>query len=413
MKDATDLAKAVRSNTIVLAACMALSWAVVQLVVALSAVILSHLIGQTAFGGFAPSLFLLSWAAASLLMGRFMDARGRAMGLRIGFAIGTVGAMLVYLGTKSESFPVFLLGLILVGSCAGTINLARAGAADMYPPARRARGISFVLLGAAFGAIISPIAFTPLLAAIRSGSGGLASPWPVAAALLGTGFIVTFGIRIDPINISRRLASGGQTVNDPREQPSRPFRKLIRLPSVLPALAAAVVAQGVMTGLMSITGLIMVGHGHELSAVALVMSAHFLGMFGLVLVAGQVVDRLGCRRSIVLGLLILACGVLLLMASPGLGTVLLALFTIGLGWNFAFVGSTAVLADAAQPLERARLLGFNDFAAINMGALGAALCGVILGMVGLVPLVLVGAFLSLLPIAGMLPRRVREAHPTL
>ena len=82
-------------------------------------------------------------------MGRFMDRRGRATGLRAGFAVGVVGTALVFVGIGNGSVVAFLLGLICVGMCGGTINLARAGAADMYPPERRARGISYVLLGAA------------------------------------------------------------------------------------------------------------------------------------------------------------------------------------------------------------------------------------------------------------------------
>jgi len=406
---ALDPAADVRRNTIILAACMGLSWAVVQLVVALSAIILSHLTGQISLGGFAPGLYLMIWALASFFMGRFMDTRGRAMGLRLGFVAGVAGAALVYVGTNVESVALFLLGLCLIGACSGTINLARVGAADMYPPARRARGISFVLLGAAFGAIISPIAFAPMLADAGSGS-GLAAPWLVAAALLAAGVIVTFGIRIDPIEIGRRVAARDQAAGGASVEPARALRELIRLPSVLPSLIAAVLSQAVMAAFMSVTGLIMVGHGHDVVAVTLVMSAHFLGMFGLVLVAGQLVDRLGRRRSIVLGLLVLAIGVFLLLAGQGMETMLPALFIIGLGWNLAFVGSTAVLADAARPLERARLLGFSDFAAIGMSALGAAVCALILGAAGLVPLVLTGVFLSLLPIAGMLSHRAKDVQ---
>ncbi|PIR82661.1 hypothetical protein COU20_01300 [Candidatus Kaiserbacteria bacterium CG10_big_fil_rev_8_21_14_0_10_59_10] len=402
-----DLTADVRRNTAILAACMGLSWAVVQLVVALSAVIFAYLTGEASLGGLAPGLYLMSWAVASFIMGRFMDTHGRAKGLRLGFAAGVAGAILVHAGTSIESSVLFLFGLCLVGACSGTVNLARVGAADMYPPARRARGISFVLLGAAFGAIASPIAFAPML--IGAGSGAeLAAPWFAAAALLAVGAVITFGIRIDPIEVGRRIALRAQTVGATGAEPARKLRELIALPTVLPAMIAAVLSQAVMAAFMSITGLIMVGHGHDAVAVTIVMSAHFLGMFGLVLVAGQLVDRLGRRLSIIAGLLILAFGVLLLLAGQGMGTVLPALFIIGLGWNLAFVGSTAVLADAVRPLERARLLGFNDFAAISLSALGAAVCALILGLAGLVPLVLVGVFLSLLPIAGLLSNKANE-----
>lgn len=239
----------------------------------------------------------------------------------------------------------------------------------------------------------------------------LGTPWLVAAALLCTGMAVTFAIRIDPVHIGRRLAAGGQNAQGPDGLPARPLLQLLQLPLVLPALTAGVVAQGVMAALMSVTGLIMVGNGHELPSIALVMSAHFLGMYGLVLVVGQLVDRLGRQVSIVAGLPVLALGVLLLLTGPGLGAVIAALFTIGLGWNVAFVGATAVLADAGRPAERARLLGFHDFAAIIMGAIGAAVCAAILGAAGLVPLVLIGMVLALLPIAGMLPRKAASAQP--
>ncbi|MBI2304312.1 MAG: MFS transporter [Chloroflexi bacterium] len=402
------LARVIRYNTVVLALCMALGWSVVQLVMGSSAVTLSHLTGSTAWGGLAPGVFLLSWAIASLFMGRLMDARGRAVGLRAGFAIGVVGTALVYGGVTLESVLAFLSGLTLVGICCGTVNLARAGGADMYPRERRARGISFVLLGAAVGAIISPIVFAPLLAGVHGGTGG--APWLVVEALLVGGLVITYGIRIDPVQISKQLNVDRSGTADDGAL-ARPLRRLIRLPTVPGILFAAVVAQGVMTSLMSIIGVIMIESGHDLAAVSLSMSVHFVGMFGLVLVAGQVVDWLGRQRSIVLGLLILAFGVLALVASPGLEAVLPGMLLIGVGWNVSFVGSTTMLSDATRPVERARLLGFSDFASASMAALGAVLAGVLLGLAGLIPLVMVGSVLVLLPMAVMLSARPNVPQP--
>ena len=384
---------------------MALSWAVVQLTAAVSAVTLSQLTGRTSLGGIAPGIFLASWAVASLQMGRFMDRRGRATGLRAGFAVGVVGTALVFVGTSNGSVVAFLLGLICVGMCGGTINLARAGAADMYPPERRARGISYVLLGAAVGAIISPIAFSPLLAGVRSGTGALAIPWLVAGGLLALGALVTFGIRIDPVEIAARGTSNVAQA----KLPQRSLGTLVRLPAVAPAMFAAVVSQAIMSGLMTVIGLVMVQRGHDFGAVALTMSVHFVGMFGLVLVAGHVVDWLGRQRSIMLGLLVMTGGVLILLTSPGLQALLPGMFAIGLGWNLAFVGSTAVMGDAAGPHERAGLLGFNDFVATAAAAIVAVLAGMVLGMGGFIPLALTAATVSLLPLAFLRRSRGRPA----
>jgi MFS family permease len=349
-------------------------------------VTVSRLTGEPSLGGFGPGLVLVSWSLASLFMGRFMDSRGRALGLRLAFAAGTAGTAVVYAGAHIESLAIFLIGLALVGMCAGTVNLARAGAADMYPPARRARGISLVLSGAAVGAIISQLVFAPMLADVRGGSGDLATPWLAAGALLAAGIFVTFVIRVDPIQIAKAMAAAATGAEPACIAPVRALQGLVRLPYVQSALVAAVLSQAAMAALMSITGLMMVDHGHALSAVSVVMSAHFFGMFALVLVAGQIVDRVGRRQSIIFGLIILTCGALLLLASSALVAMIPALFLVGVGWNLAFVGSTSVLADAATARERGKLLGFNDFVAMNVSAVFTMLFAVVYGEAALVPI---------------------------
>lgn len=405
---AGSMAAVVRRNVAVLGVSLAASWAVVQLVAAVSAVTLARLTYVTSTGGIAPGVFLFSWALASLGMGQFMDAHGRAPGLRAGFALGVAGALVVFAGITIESVSTFLAGLLLVGACCGTVNLARAGAADMYPPARRARGISYVLAGAGLGAIASPIVFAPMLRGVRSGAAEMDAPWLIAAALLAAGFVVTFAIRIDPIEIARRAAGAGTAPALPGAA-RRPLPEILRTPGVLPALFAAVVSQAVMSSLMTVIGLTMVAHGHDLASVTATMSAHFVGMFGLVLVAGRVVDGIGRTRSIVIGLLILAGGLLILVTSPAFLVVMLGMFAIGIGWNLAFVASTAVLADAARPLERARLLGFSDFGAMAAAAAATVLAGALLGMAGLNALVAVAACLTLTPLLPLLIPRPRTA----
>jgi MFS family permease len=405
---ADETAGIVRRNTIVLALCMALSWAVVQLYAALGAVTLATL-ARPAVAGFAPAVFLGTWAVATLVVGRFMDRHGRAAGLRLGFLVGAVGSASVFLGTRNELVALFLLGMGLVGGGAGAVNLARAGAADMYPPERRGRGVSYVLVGAAFGAILGPIAFTPLLAGGGRDPATLAGPWVPAAAVMLAGVALTFAIRVDPIRIARQRAPAGGVV-----PPLRSLAALWRLPIVRAAVVVAVLAQGVMSTMMSIVGVALVDHGHELSAVALTMSSHFLGMFGLVLVVGPVVDRIGRDRAILGGMVVLAIGCLGLAVGLELGSAVPAMFAIGVGWNLAFVAATAMISDATEPHERARLLGFADFLAIAAAAGGSVVAGAILGTVGSGPMALGGAALALLPVTVFLftrPRRARVSAP--
>jgi MFS family permease len=396
---ADDTAVIVRRNTIVLALCMTLSWAVVQLFAALGAVTLATL-SRPAVAGFAPAVFLGSWAVATLLVGGFMDRHGRAPGLRLGFLVGASGCALVFVGTRGESVPLFLLGMALVGAGAGAVNLARAGAADMYPPERRGRGVSYVLVGAAFGAILGPIAFTPLLAGGGRDPATLAGPWVPAAVVMLAGAALTLAIRVDPIKIGRR-----RTPAEGAPPALRPLPELLGLPVVRAALVAAVLAQGVMSTMMSIVGVALVDHGHDLAAVAATISSHFLGMFALVLVVGSVVDRIGRDRAILGGMIVLAIGCLGLTFGVALGTAVPAMFAIGVGWNVAFVAATAMLSDATQPHERGRLLGFVEFVAIATAAGGSIVAGAMLGTIGPRAMAGVGAALALLPVVVFLVAR--------
>ena len=61
-----------------------------------------------------------------------------------------------------------ILGFALTGAASGIALLIRTAAGDMYPPERRARGISYVLFGSVFGAILGPAVFGPLFAGPRA-----------------------------------------------------------------------------------------------------------------------------------------------------------------------------------------------------------------------------------------------------
>jgi MFS family permease len=404
----------VRRNTLVLAASVGLAWVVIQLMAGLAAVMMSHLSGVAALAGFAPGVWLLGHAAGGYLVGRAMDAWGRRNGLMLAFLTGAAGTTLVFLSLLLESLALFLVALVVTGVGTGGTNLARAAGADMYPPQRRARGITFVLVGAAFGAIGAPLLFAPMLAGARSHDpGALAAPWPLATGVLLAGALLLLVIRVDPREVARRLGVAAGVSEAAAAERPRPLSEMLALPMVPLALLAAVVAQGVMTATMAIVGLVLVDHGHDLGSVSITMSAHFLGMFGLVLVVGTLVDRIGRFVSVLVGLVVMAGGAMLMLLGVELLTVMPAMFLVGIGWNIAFVASTAILADAARPNERGRLLGFSDSVAIAIAAVMSVGAGLMVGTIGLTSLIVVGAALALVP-AGLIAanRRRLDGLPT-
>ncbi len=361
--------------------------------------------------GFGPAIALTFWAVATLLVGRYMDARGRAAGLRLGFIAGAVGCLLLFFAIGGRSLPLYLLGLAVVGGGGGAVNLARAGAGDMYPPERRARGISFVLIGAAFGAILGPVAFTPLLARTGADLDVLAPPFLAAGAIMLAGGALTFVIRVDPMEVARRIREQIGSGAPATAAPARPIREVLRVPLVRAAVVAALISQAVMTGIMSTVALHLRDHGHGWPEVAVTMSAHFLGMFALVLVVGRLVDRIGRERAIIIGFLILSAGAVALLAEAEIRWIAPAMLAVGLGWSVGFVAATAMMADATAPAERAGLLGFADFVAVGSSVVASLLAGVVIGVFGMGALAIVGTAVAMIPVVIFAAGRHRVQAP--
>jgi MFS family permease len=121
-------------------------------------------------------------------------------------------------------------------------------------------------------------------------------------------------------------------------------------------------------------------------------------MFGLTLVVGNIVDRMGRMRALLGGLLLLGFSTLsIVCAAESIAATSVALFGIGLGWNFSYVAATAELTERTGPAERGKILGFTDLLAGLFGAALASLGGIALATVGLVGIGVAGLTLAVAP----------------
>ncbi len=144
---------------------------------------------------------------------------------------------------------------------------------------------------------------------------------------------------------------------------------------MIPALLAAQASFAVMVAVMTLTGAVVVDHhGHAGHHVFPIIGAHVVGMYALVIVVGDAIDRIGRTRSLAGGLALMAVSVISLLWIESVFATAVALFGLGLGWNFSFVAATAELADSTHASERGRLLGFNDLLSGATGA-GAGAAG--------------------------------------
>ena len=393
------LAHVVRRNTLLLSAAMAVTSATLQLVAAVATITFDLVIGIEGLLGLGPAIFLVSAALTTLPAGRAMDRVGRVPVLAVGSVAGIAGSLVTALGARTVSAWAVILGFVLVGAASGTILLSRAAAGDMYPPERRGRGIAWVLFGSIFGAILGPAVFSPLFAGKELEPDSLVVPWLVGAGFMATGLALFLNVRPDPKAIAERIASSPRTSADK----AAPLAEILRRPGVVPALLGALASFGVMAGVMNLTGYAVVHeHGHDQADVFPIVGAHVLGMYALVLVVGNVVDRIGGTGVLVGGLALMGASCAALSFAESVAATALALFALGLGWNLSFVAATTALVNRSAPYERGKLLGFNDLASSLLGASLALLGGLALQGLGLVVLAAGMTVIVLAPAAFIL-----------
>jgi MFS family permease len=203
-------------------------------------------------------------------------------------------------------------------------------------------------------------------------------------------------LRPDPRDIGRELAqlypdAHGNAV------PSRSISTLLHVPGIMVAMSAMIFGQLIMVGLMVITSLHMQDLNHPLTAISLVISSHTFGMYAFSIFSGQLADRWGRAPVIIVGAATLILASIAAPLSPDVLPISVALFLLGLGWNFCYVGGSALLSDQLSPVERARTQGFNDLLIGLTSAVGSLASGVVFAGMGFAAVGIACAVIALIP----------------
>ncbi len=352
------------------------------------------------WAGVPTAVYLLAGAFSAFGWGYVFDAIGRRGGLVTGLSTGVVGSSVTFYAIAIHSFPLFLIGMALMGVANAAVQLGRFAAAEVNLPEHRGRAISNVVIGGTVGSVIGPFVAGPAGGLVGSwGIDELAGAYLVAAILFAIGAVVVFiGLRPDPREIGKEVAEKfPETVAGTGEV--RSVLQILRQPAAMVAVISMVLGQMVMVLVMVITSLHMRGHNHGLPDISLVISSHTFGMYAFSIVSGRLADRWGRGVVILIGssTLIIAC--LAATISPDVLPLSVALFLLGLGWNFCFVGGSTLLADQLSPLERSRTQGFNDLLVGLASALGSLESGFIFASLGYNMMAYVSAAFALVPFA--------------
>jgi len=301
-------------------------------------------------------------------MANLMQNHGRALGFTIGSMGGALGGAVCALGLYVDSFPIFLAGSFLIGIYMSAHGFYRFAATDTASVEFRPKAISYVMVGGLFAAIAGPqlVKFTQ----------DALSPVPFAG-----GYLTLMAINICSVWIFRFL-----DIPKPEKQTAtnqgRSRFELLKTPRILVAMICAMVGYSLMNLSMTSTPLAVVGCGFTTNDAADIVSAHVLFMFIPSFFTGHLIARFGVEKIIAAGLAILFCSGAVALAGVELENFFIALILLGIGWNFSFIGGTAMLASAHAPEERARVQGMNDFAVFGMVTLASLSSGLLMNCSG-------------------------------
>jgi len=310
------------------------------------------------------STVVLAAALTTIPAAMLMKRVGRRSGFMLGAAIALAGMIVSSYAIWIESFWLFVAGTFVIGINGGFAQYYRFAAADAARPEFRARAISLVIAGGIVAAIAGP-------QLVRS-TNDLFAPVP----LLGS-YLALIGVAVAAIATLSMLSVPAPSEED-AHVPSRPMAKIARNPVFLVAAMSGMVGYAVMSLIMTATPVAMIGCGFAVGDAAQVIQWHVLAMFVPALFTGDVIKRLGVLPVIFTGLMLLFGCVAVAVSGIDILHFSVALFALGLGWNFTFVGASTLLTEVYAPAERAKVQAANDFLVFGSVAFASLSSGALL-----------------------------------
>jgi MFS family permease len=361
----------------------------------------SELGGSDRLAGVPGAAAVLGTALGAALLGGSVGRLGRRPGLIAGYGMALAGATASGLGVMAGSYPLLLAGMFVLGIGNAGNQQARFAAADLAPPGRRSVAIGWIVWAGTIGSVLGPGLVAPAGSwAEAAGAPDIAGAFAVTAAFTAAaGLLYLVALRPDPA----RLAVG-----DPLGPgaSSGSAGSAFALPRVRLALLALVVGQVVMVMVMTATPLHLRHEGHGLGWVGLVLSAHTLGMFAFSPLTGRLSDGWGPAPVVLTGQGLLGLSAILAAFAPGGGRLqVLALFLLGLGWNFGFVAASALLTSGLPLQVRPAVQGRADAVVWASSAAASVSSGLVLDVSGYAGLGIAGALLVVAPAVALAVRR--------
>ncbi|MCP9628172.1 MFS transporter [Rhodopseudomonas palustris] len=356
-----------RSNVWRLAAAQALTGANAAVIFATGAIIGAQLAPSVALATVPISMYVLGLAAGTLPTGAIARRYGRRASFMIGAGCGAAAGALGALAILNGAFALFCLATFLGGLYGAVAQSYRFAAADGASAAYRPKAVSWVMAGGVFAGVLGP--------QLVQWTMDIWQPY-----LFAFSYVVQAGVALIAMAVL-------WSVDAPKPQPAdlaggRPLLTIVRQPRFIAAALCGVIAYPMMNLVMTSAPLAMQMCGLPVSDSNFGLQWHIVAMYAPSFVTGSLIAKFGAPRVVALGLALEAAGASIGIMGITAPHFWATLFVLGVGWNFAFVGASALVLETHQPNEKNKVQAFNDFLVFGMMAIGSFSSGQLLANYG-------------------------------
>ena len=352
-----------RKNALRLAAAQALAGANSTVIMTTGAIVGSILAPRLDLATIPVSFYVVGTAAGTLPAGMLARRWGRnaafTAGTACGFIVGMVAALAIYLG----SFPLFCFATFIGGFYQAVAQTFRFAAADTASPGFRPKALSWVMVGGVFSAILGPQLVNLTME--------LWAPYLFMASFVAQAFVSLACMALLSQVRVPHISSVGVSAG-------RPLSEIARQPRFIVAVFSATTSYALMNLLMTSAPLAMKMCGLSLSDATWGIQWHIVAMFLPSFWTGDLIQRFGAARIVAIGLALIVLAAIVGLLGITTWHFWIGLILLGLGWNFGFVGSSAMVLDTHRPEERNRVQSFNDFLIFGTMAVASFSSGQIL-----------------------------------
>lgn len=313
------------------------------------------------------SVFVVGMAACILPIGAYAQRRGRRAAFLLGTGAGILAGLFAALAVLLGSFWGFCLATFFGGAYAAVVLSFRFAAADGVAPHRRARALSAVMAGGVAAGVVGPqlVTYTMNVWSLPT----FTFTFVVQAVVAALSALILIGVRLPPLHA-------------PGTDKGRPLSAIVRQKRFIAAVVSGSVAYMLMNFLMTAAPLAMHVAGHAQTYANWGLQWHVIAMYAPSFFTGHLITRFGASRIAILGLLLTGLSAVVGLAGNDVAHFYGLLILLGLGWNFGFLGASALVLECHRPEEKAKVQSLNDFLVFSLMAVGSFSSGGLLSLYG-------------------------------